>query len=156
MLAEERFDPPSLSQEQTDRRKAIMANEKILVVDDDPDLVEVIRLTLQAKDYQVFSAASGAEGLEKVKEINPDLIILDVMMDYITEGFQVSLQLRSPDPESEYASYSNIPILMLTALHSTTPLRFAPDEDYLPVDDFVEKPLEPSALVQKVEKLLGK
>jgi hypothetical protein len=45
---------------------------------------------------------------------------------------------------------------MLTALHSTTPLRFAPDKDYLPVDDFVEKPLEPSALVQKVEKLLGK
>jgi len=156
MLAEQRFDPPSLSQEQTDRRKAIMANEKILVVDDDPDLVEVIRLTLEAKDYQVFSAASGAEGLEKVKEINPHLIILDVMMDYITEGFQVSLQLRSPDPESEYAPYSNIPILMLTALHSTTPLRFAPDEDYLPVDDFVEKPLEPSALVQKVEKLLGK
>jgi two-component system alkaline phosphatase synthesis response regulator PhoP len=133
-----------------------MAKEKILVVDDDPDLVEVIRLTLEAKDYQVFSAASGAEGLEKVKEIHPDLIILDVMMDYITEGFQVSLQLRSPDSKSEYAPYSKIPILMLTALHSTTPLRFAPDEDYLPVDDFVEKPLEPSALVQKVEKLLGK
>jgi len=111
---------------------------------------------LEAKDYQVFSATSGAEGLEKVKEINPDLIILDVMMDYITEGFQVSLQLRSPDPQSEYAPYSKVPILMLTALHSTTPLRFAPDEDYLPVDDFVEKPLEPKALVQKVEKLLGK
>ena len=133
-----------------------MANEKILVVDDDPDLVEVIRLTLESKGYQVFSAASGTEGLEKVKEIHPDLIILDVMMDYTTEGFQVSLQLRSPDPKSEYASYSKIPILMLTALHSTTPLRFAPDEDYLPVDDFVEKPLEPSALVEKVEKLLGK
>jgi CheY-like chemotaxis protein len=133
-----------------------MANEKILVVDDDPDLVEVIRLTLEAKGYQVFSAASGTEGLEKVQEIYPDLIILDVMMDYTTEGFQVSLQLRSPDPKSEYAPYSKIPILMLTALHSTTPLRFSPDEDYLPVDDFVEKPLEPSALVQKVEKLLGK
>jgi CheY-like chemotaxis protein len=138
------------------RREAIMANEKILVVDDDPDLVEVIRLTLEAKDYRVFSAASGTEGLAKIKELNPDLIILDVMMDYTTEGFQVSLQLRSPDPKSEYASYSKIPILMLTALHSTTPLRFAPDEDYLPVDDFVEKPLEPRALVQKVEKLLGK
>ncbi len=133
-----------------------MANEKILVVDDDPDLVEVIRLTLETKDYQVFSAASGTEGLTKIKEIHPDLIILDVMMDYTTEGFQVSLQLRSPDPQSEYAPYSKIPILMLTALHSTTPLRFAPDEDYLPVDDFVEKPLEPRALVQKVEKLLGK
>jgi CheY-like chemotaxis protein len=126
-----------------------------LVVDDDPDLVEVIRLILESSGYQVFGASSGTEGLDMVKKIEPDLIILDVMMDYTTEGFQVSLQLRSPDPESEYLPYSKIPILMLTALHSTTSLRFTPDEDYLPVDDFVEKPLEPGALVQKVEALLG-
>ena len=132
-----------------------MADKRILVVDDDPDLVEVIRLTLEANGYEVFSAAGGQEGLEKVKEVEPDLIILDVMMDYTTEGFQVSLQLRSPEPDSEYAAYSKIPILMLTALHSTTSLRFSPDEDYLPVDDFVEKPLEPGALVAKVEALLG-
>jgi CheY-like chemotaxis protein len=133
-----------------------MANEKILIIDDDPDLVEVIRLTLVANGLQVFSAASGAEGLQKVKEIEPDLIILDVMMDYTTEGFQVSLELRSPDPNSEYADYRDIPILMLTAIHSTTPLRFAPEEDYLPVDGFVEKPLEPADLVKKVEELLRK
>jgi CheY-like chemotaxis protein len=132
-----------------------MANEKILVVDDDPDLVEVMRLTLEAAGYQVFSATGGAEGLEKVKEIHPDLIILDVMMDYTTEGFQVSMQLRSPDPNSEYAPHREVPILMLTALHSTTSLRFGPEEGYLPVDDFVEKPLEPSALVEKVGKLLS-
>ena len=131
-----------------------MANEKILVIDDDPDLVEVIRLTLEASGYEVFSAASGAEGLEKVKEVDPDLIVLDVMMDYTTEGFQVSLALRSPDAESEYAAYRDIPILMLTAIHSTTPLRFGPEEDYLPVDDFVEKPVEPGTLVQKIEGLL--
>ncbi|MGD8736176.1 MAG: response regulator, partial [Anaerolineae bacterium] len=86
-----------------------MADEKILIIDDDPDLVEVVRLTLEASGYQVFSAASGAEGLSKVKEVNPDLIILDVMMDYTTEGFQVSLQLRSPEAGSEYAAYRDIP-----------------------------------------------
>jgi CheY-like chemotaxis protein len=133
-----------------------MANEKILIIDDDPDLVEVVRLTLQASGFQVFSAAGGAEGLQKVKEIDPDLIILDVMMDYTTEGFQVSLELRSPDPASEYADYRDIPILMLTAIHSTTPLRFGPEQDYLPVDGFVEKPLEPADLVKKVEELLRK
>lgn len=133
-----------------------MANEKILIIDDDPDLVEVIRLTLQASGFQVFSAAGGAEGLQKVKEIDPDLIILDVMMDYTTEGFQVSLELRSPDPASEYADYRDIPILMLTAIHTTTPLRFGPEQDYLPVDGFVEKPLEPGDLVKKVEELLRK
>ena len=133
-----------------------MPNEKILVIDDDPDLVELTRLTLEARGYRVFSAANGTEGLKKVKEINPDLIILDVMMKYVTEGFQVALELRNPDPQSEYAPYSKIPILMLTAIHSKTPLRFTPDEEYLPVDDFVEKPLKASALLQKVEKLLGK
>jgi CheY-like chemotaxis protein len=131
-----------------------MPDKKILVVDDDPDLVEVIRLTLEGSGYEVFSAASGAEGLEKVKEVHPDLIILDVMMDYTTEGFQVSLQLRSPDPTSEFAPYRDIPILMLTAIHSTTSLRFEPEGDYLPVDAFVEKPLEPGDLLQKVGELL--
>lgn len=131
-----------------------MADEKILIIDDDPDLVEVVRLTLEASGYQVFGAASGAEGLSKVKEVNPDLIILDVMMDYTTEGFQVSLQLRSPEAGSEYAAYRDIPILMVTAIHTTTPLRFEPEEDYLPVDTFVEKPLEPKALLEKVEELL--
>jgi CheY-like chemotaxis protein len=94
--------------------------------------------------------------LEKVKEINPELIILDVMMEHVTEGFQVALELRNPDPKSEYAPYRKIPIMMLTAIHSKTPLRFTQDEKYLPVDDFVEKPLKASALLQKVEKLLGK
>jgi len=133
-----------------------MANEKILVIDDDPDLIEVMRLVLEASGYQVFGAINGTRGLKQVKELNPDLIILDVMMDYTTEGFQVSLALRSPEPTSEYAAYRDIPILMLTAIHSTTPLRFTPDEDYLPVDDFVEKPLEPADLVAKVEALLAK
>ena len=131
-------------------------NTKILIVDDDPDFVEINKIALEKKGYQINIAYDPDEGWQKVENWHPDLIILDVMMDYTTEGFQVSLQLRSPDPKSEYAPYRKIPILMLTALHSTTPLRFAPDEDYLPVDDFVEKPLEPSALVEKVEKLLGK
>ena len=133
-----------------------MANEKVLVIDDDPDLVEVVRLVLEASGYQVFSAINGTRGLEMVKEIDPDIIILDVMMDYTTEGFQVTLALRSPDPASEFAAYRDKPILMLTAIHSTTPLRFTPEEDYLPVDDFVEKPIEPVELVAKVEALLAK
>ncbi len=133
-----------------------MGNEKILVIDDDPDIVEAIRITLEANGYQVFDAASGTAGLAKVKEINPDLIILDVMMDTLTEGFQVSLQLRSPDPNSEYAAYREVPIMMLTAIHQATPMRFSPDDAYLPVDDFVEKPIDPQKLVEKVEALLKK
>ncbi|MGC8874810.1 MAG: response regulator transcription factor [Chloroflexia bacterium] len=131
-------------------------SKKILVVDDDPDTVEVIRLTLESKGYEVVSAANGEEGLRRVVEEKPDLIILDVMMDTTTEGFHVSLQLRSPDPASPYAPFRHIPILMLTAIHTTTPLRFAPDTDYLPVDEFVEKPISPEALLKKVETLLAR
>jgi CheY-like chemotaxis protein len=133
-----------------------MANEKILIVDDDDDVVFAMRIPLEAAGYKVFRAASGDEGLQQVKEINPDLILLDVMMDSTTAGFQVSLALRSPDPASEYAAYKNIPILMITAIHTTTPLRFGPDKDYLPVDAFIEKPIEPDALLSKVREHLGK
>jgi len=128
--------------------------KRILVIDDDPDIVQALRLTLQG-NYDVYSASSGQEGLRKVKEVNPDLIILDVMMETQTEGFQVSLALRSRDPNSEYAAYAHVPILVLTAIHQTTPLRFSPDSDYLPVDDFVEKPVKPGILLAKVKKLLA-
>jgi len=128
---------------------------KILIIEDDPDMVTALRMPLESQDYEVYTASSGQEGLEKVKEIEPDLIILDVMMETATAGFQVSLKLRSPDPDSEYAPYRDIPILILTAIHTTTSLRFGPDESYLPVDDFVEKPVDPEVLLEKVSKLLG-
>jgi CheY-like chemotaxis protein len=128
---------------------------KILVIDDDPDMVLAARLCLQGAGYEVFDAASGEEGLRMLKEIEPDLIVLDVMMDTTTEGFHLALQLRSPDPDSPLAAYSHIPILMLTALHTTTDLRFGPEEDYLPVDAFVDKPVDPDDLVGKVEALLA-
>ncbi len=127
---------------------------KILIVEDDPDMVTALRMPLEAEGYEVFTASSGEEGLQKVKEVRPDLIILDVMMETTTAGFQVSLQLRSPDPRSEYAAYRDIPILILTAIHTTTSLRFGPDEAYLPVDDFVDKPVDPDVLLKKVRALI--
>ena len=129
---------------------------KILVIEDDADMAEAVRIPLEANGYQVIHAPTGEEGLQKVKEIEPDLIILDVMMETTTAGFQVSLKLRSPEAESAYSAYRDIPILMLTAIHDTTSLRFGPDEAYLPVDDFVEKPLTPDVLLEKVAALIEK
>lgn len=129
---------------------------KILIIDDDPDIVTAARLCLQSAGHEVIEASNGSEGLEKIKTAHPDLIILDVMMDTITEGFQLTLQLRSVDPISEYKEFSEIPILMLTSIHSTTPLRFGMEEDYLPVDEFVDKPIDPDDLVRKVAMLLDK
>ncbi len=129
---------------------------KIFIIDDDPDIVLAARLCLQSVGHEVFDANSGEKGLSMLETLKPDLIILDVMMATTTEGFQTALQLRSPDPSSRYAAYRNIPILMMTAIHSTTDLRFAPDQDYLPVDVFVDKPIDPDDLIKKVNALLVK
>jgi two-component system alkaline phosphatase synthesis response regulator PhoP len=127
---------------------------KILIVDDDPDILLAVRMCLEGAGHEVIEAMSGKQGIESIVKDRPDLIILDVMMETKTEGFQMALKLRSPDPTSEFADVKNIPILMLTAIHSTTPLRFEPEIDYLPVEMFVDKPIDPDDLVNKVNWLL--
>ncbi|MFQ6066839.1 MAG: response regulator transcription factor [bacterium] len=129
---------------------------KILAIEDDPQMVEFIKTTLEAHSYKVYSAPTQKEGLEKVKEVSPDLIILDVMLETKGSGFWAAQKLKSKDPDSELKEYSKVPILMLTAIHTQTEFRFSPETDgeYLPVDDFVEKPIKPKELVEKVENLL--
>src|SRR5512142_1085918 len=105
---------------------------KILVIDDDPDIVTAVQMVLEGAGHQVTSAPNGRQGLERIKSDHPELIILDVMMESHTEGFELALKLHSPDPASEWKPFRNIPILMLTAIHSTTPLRYEPDIDYFP------------------------
>lgn len=130
--------------------------EEILVIEDDEQMVEFVKRVLEAHSYQVHSAPSAEEGLKKVKELSPDLIILDVMLETKGEGFWTAQKLKSTDAQSEYREYSHIPILMLTAIHTQTEFRFSPETDgeYLPVEDFVEKPVEPGELLQKVKNLL--
>lgn len=132
-----------------------MSQKRILLIDDDPDLRLAIRLPLEASGYAVFEAGSVVEAGTAVKEVKPDLIVLDVMMDTTTAGFQFALELHSSDPRSEFSEFRQVPIIMLTAIHNTTPLRFAPDEDYLPVQTFIEKPIEPDVLLAKVHEMLG-
>ena len=129
---------------------------KILIIDDDPDIVTAVRLSLESAGHQIAAATSGKEGLEKVKAEHPDLIILDVMMETHTEGFQLALKLHSPDPASNLKQFKDTPILMLTAIHSTTPMRYEPDIDYLPVQLFVDKPIDPDDLIKKVSWILGR
>lgn len=129
---------------------------KILVIDDDPDIVTAVQMALESGGHQVLSAPNGKQGLERVKADVPDLIVLDVMMETHTEGFELALKLHSPDPASQWKPFRHIPILMLTAIHSTTPLRYEPDMDYLPVELFVDKPIEPDDLLGKVNWILAR
>lgn len=124
---------------------------RILVVDDDRDFIEATKIALESGSYEVSSAINGKEALEKIKQEPPDLIILDVMMDKGDEGFEVCRRIKT-DPK-----YKRIPILMLTALASITGFDFKPqagDELWLPVEDYVDKPVNPSELLSRVEKLL--
>jgi CheY-like chemotaxis protein len=132
-----------------------MSPKRILLVDDDPDVRLTARLPLEASGYQVAEAVNLPEGLAAVKTFKPDLIVLDVMMDSATAGFQFALDLHSRDPKSEYAEFRDVPIIMLTAIHTTTPMRFAPDLDYLPVQIFLEKPVEPEVLLSAVRQQIG-
>ena len=127
-----------------------MPQRTILVVDDDIDLVEIIRVTLENEGYGVIDAQSGARGLELAREMTPDLIILDVMMGQVDEGFQVAYELRKGD------STRDSPIIMLTAVADQTGFAFDPgkDSDFLPVNEFVEKPISPRQLIDKIRKHL--
>lgn len=126
---------------------------KILIIDDDPDIVEAMKVVLESKKHQVVIARSGKEGLEKVKEEKPNLVILDVMMETGDKGFDVARTIKSD------AVSNSTPILMLTAIKEKTGLDFrkeAGDETWLPVDAYLDKPLKPDELISKVKALLGK
>lgn len=136
-----------------------MTTTRILLVDDDRDLVEVLRIVLEGHGYEVLASYSAPEALAAVDGDRPDLVILDVMMPDATEGFHVVWNLR----RRQEAYYQALPIIMLTAIHGQTPLRFYPDTgdgtyeagEYLPVQGFVDKPVEPDALVKEVERVLS-
>ena len=133
-----------------------MPGEKIFIVDDDPDIVDALRLPLEATGYQVSNASSGKEALEKIADVDPDLVILDVMMESDTAGFQTAYSIRNPASDAPYASYAKIPILMLTAIGSEKNMSFSPETDgaFLPVDAFLAKPVRPDVLLERVASLL--
>ena len=133
-----------------------MAGEKIFIVDDDADMIEALRLPLEARGYVVAEAHSGPEALQKIGEVKPDLIILDVMMESDTAGFQTVYQLRDASAGSPYAEFARVPVLMLTAIAAEKKMTFSPetDGDFLPVDAYLDKPVRPEVLLEHVRGLL--
>ena len=129
------------------------AGKDILIIDDDRDLVDTLRIVLEGKDYEIRTAYDGKQGFSRIEEKRPDLIILDVMMATDTEGFDLAFKLQN-NPE-----FQHIPILMLTSVEDRTGIEFkstAGDETWLPVDGFLEKPVEPGVLLGEIKKLLDK
>jgi DNA-binding response OmpR family regulator len=120
---------------------------KILIVDDDPDVVEACRMVLEKARHTVATAANRDEGMRLVAAEKPDLLILDVIMEQPDDGIAMSQDLRRQGFER--------PILMLTSIGKVTGLTYGRDSDLVPVDAFVEKPVDPAALIAKVDALLS-
>jgi DNA-binding response OmpR family regulator len=126
---------------------------KILVVDDDPDILDAVALILESQGYEVVTARDGIEGLANLKAEQPDLMILDLMMPRM-DGFAVCKELQDP----RWSKYRDIPILILTSVREEASRRRYELETglALDVDDYVEKPMSPDVLLQRVSTLIKK
>ncbi len=125
--------------------------KNILIVDDDRDVFESMKIVLESEGYAVDWATNGNEALEKVRARKPDLMILDVMMNTDDEGFQVTYKMKH---DGDLAA---VPIIMVTSIGAKTGFSFdkSRDEDFLPVNEFLEKPVDPKVLIDKVRENLG-
>ena len=123
-----------------------MAANKVLLIDDEREFVEVTKVVLESNGFEVVGAYSAEEGKRKVLQEKPDLIVLDVMMETKMAGFEAARWIRSQDETKD------IPIIMLTAVNQQVPWRFEPDDIWLPVDVFLDKPVSPDLLLAEVRK----
>lgn len=130
-----------------------MSDPSILIVDDDPDFVEITKAILETKQYQVRSAQNPDEGLAMLEEEIPDLLILDIMMGRGAGGFVLARKIRKD------SRFDHVPILMLTSMTEQTGFDIPGErisDKFLPVDDYIEKGIKPHAFLEKVEQQLAK
>ncbi len=130
-----------------------MSTHKILIIDDDPDFVEVTKVLFETRQYKVTAAHDPEEGLAKLEEEIPDALILDVMMGQGADGFIVARKIRK-DPR-----FDKMPILMMTSMREQTGFDFPGERihsKFLPVDDYIEKGVDPQVLLDKIEKQLAR
>ena len=130
-----------------------MSKKKILVVDDDVQFVDTVKTLLESVGYEVSYAYQVKKGLELAKAMTPDLILLDVMFAGPSgpDGFEVSRQLHQD------SALKDIPVIILSGVRKAMelPFKFEPDETWMPVKAFLEKPIKPDKLLPEIEKVLG-
>jgi len=123
--------------------------KRILVIDDDSDFSDYVGIILSSHGYKVTTASSAEEGLRLLRQEAVDLVILDVMMSYVLDGWSVSRQMHH-DPRLR-----RLPILMVSAIISSEEDRLFPGDPESKIDGFMSKPIEPNALLRRVAELLA-
>lgn len=121
---------------------------KILVVDDDPDFVEIVRTILNTDGNEVTTAANGDQALKRMREQKPDLVLLDIMMSYVLDGLDVTRKMWE-DP-----ALRKIPVIMVTSLTATREAAMFPSDEHMSIDDWISKPVKPADLRERVGRLL--
>lgn len=133
-----------------------MEKAKILVIDDDPDFVDAITPILQSAQFGVINAANPAQGKEKILDEKPDLILLDIMMDSLFDGFSLCHNIKTA---KEFKDVKDTPIIFVSAVKEMTGSRFqfqGEDQGLIGPDDYIDKPVKPDDLIARIEKLLKK
>ncbi len=125
-----------------------MARKSVLLVDDDAVFVDAVSAVLE-RHYEVRTAANGREALAAIATARPDIVVLDVMMDHLSEGFDVARTLRSGEATRA------IPIVMLTGVDEVFNVRLEIGESWFPYDRYLQKPVAPEALLATLGELLG-
>jgi DNA-binding response OmpR family regulator len=120
---------------------------RVLVVDDDPDVLEACRLFLEKAGHTVSCAGNRQQGMDAIRSQKPDLLLLDIMMEQPDDGLAMAQELRRGGFRS--------PIVMLTSISRVTGMKYAADEEMAPVEAFLEKPVAPATLLNKVTELLA-
>src|SRR3974390_3452365 len=124
--------------------------KKILIVDDDADLIESVSCFLEANHFTVIKARDGHEGLKLAKMEHPDLILMDIMMDERTEGLFTVQELR------RVADLKDTPIFVLSALYAKVPdFEIRPDRGWLAHDEFLSKPVKMAERLEKIRQRIG-
>jgi DNA-binding response OmpR family regulator len=132
------------------------AKAKILIIDDDPDFRDAIAPILQSSLYQVVTAGNPKEGKEKILAEKPDLVLLDIMMDSLFDGFSLCHAIKTA---KEFKDVSNTPVIFVSAVKEMTGSRFqfkGEDQGLCGPDDYLDKPVKPEDLISRVEGLLKK
>jgi CheY-like chemotaxis protein len=122
---------------------------RILIVDDDPDFALVCRSVLEAEGYAVSTAANGSQAMDKLHQERPDLMLLDVMMSTTLEGVDFCRKIRS-EP-----AFASLPIVMVSSIGTTEYAAEFPDDERVPIDTWLSKPLQPAILAKTVKRLLA-
>ena len=129
-----------------------MSKPKILLVDDDIDYVESTAAILEANGYDVVAAYDGKEGFDKAKSELPQMILVDLMMNTINEGYDLVRNIRGDK------RFDKVPLIMISSAHQVEAFKnanFVPDEVWFPIDMFLDKPIDTARLLETVKELLG-